>query len=174
MKKQLSIRNAALVTALAAVAATAWAANEYADVQKDVVVAQSETTVITTSETVATPAEPVVVSETVTTTETIIVPDTSIPAPAPVAERSFVQPPLTVEDRRLTEDQRIQALVMDKLASAPNISGKIGVESHASVVTLTGYTVTAAQGQRAGRYAGSVEGVKSVNNEIRARIGGSV
>jgi len=62
---------------------------------------------------------------------------------------------------------------MDKLATAPNISGKIGVESQDAVVTLTGYTATAAQAQRAGRYAGSVEGVRSVQNEIRGRVGGS-
>ena len=48
------------------------------------------------------------------------------------------------------------------------------MESRDAVVTLTGYTVTAGQAHRAGRYAGSVEGVKYVQNEIRARIGGSV
>lgn len=170
MKNQLKLRNAALVAALAAVTATAWATSEYvttttySDLQKDVVVVQSET--------IAAPAEPIVITETLTTTETLIVP--AQPAPAPVVERSVVQPTLTIEDRRLTVDQRIQALVMDKLALAPNISGKIGVESNDAVVTLTGYTVTAAQGQRAGRHAGSIEGVKYVKNEIRARIGGSV
>ena len=167
---KMTLRNATLAAALAAVGATAWATTDYvttsySDLEKDTVVAYNEP--------IATPAEPVVTStETVTTTETVFVPATQ--SPAPVVEQSVVQPSLTIEDRRMTEDQRLQALVMDKLGAATNISGKIGVESNQQVVTLSGYTVTAAQGQRAGRLAGSVEGVKSVNNEIRARIGGSV
>lgn len=169
----LKLRNAALAGALVAVAATAWATTEYVttsypDLEKDVTLAQGEVLVA--------PAEPVVVQETVTTTETVMVPEPANPAPAPVIERSIpqAQPPLTIEDRRLTLDQRIQANVIDVLAQAPNISGKIGVESNNQVVTLTGYTVTAGQATRAARYAGSVEGVKQVQNEIRARIGGSV
>ncbi len=162
MNKQLNLRNAALVAALGAVAATAWATNEYvanvyADVEKEAIVAQGEP--------LAAPAEPVVASE------TVVAP---APVPAPVVEPPVAQPPLTVEDRRLTPDQRIQANVIDVLAQAPNISGKIGVESQDAVVTLTGYTVTAGQAYRAGRHAGGVEGVKSVRNEIRPRIGGSV
>jgi hypothetical protein len=172
---KMTLRNATLAAALAAVGATAWATTDYvttsySDLEKDTVVAYNEP--------IAVPAEPVVTETTVTTTtttETVAAP-AYVPAPAPVVERSVPQPqpPLTIEDRRLTADQRIQALVMDKIAGASNISGKIGVESNQQVVTLTGYTVTAAQGQRAGRLAGSVDGVKSVNNEIRARIGGSV
>ena len=57
---------------------------------------------------------------------------------------------------------------------ADNISGKVGVESHDAVVTLTGYTVTAAQAYRAERTARGIEGVRAVDNRIRARIGGSV
>lgn len=165
---KMTLRNATLAVALAAVGATAYATTDYvttsySDLEKDTVVAYNEP--------IAAPAEPVVTETTVTTTETLVAP---APVYAPVVEQSVAQPPLTIEDRRLTEDQRIQALVMDKLAAAPNISGKIGVESNQQVVTLSGYTVTAAQGQRAGRLAGSVDGVKSVNNELRARIGGSV
>ena len=90
MKSRFNIRNAALVAALAAVAATAWAATEYA-----------EPVVIEQHETLVTPAEPVIVQETVATTETVVVPATA--APAPVIERNA---PITVEDRRLTVDQR--------------------------------------------------------------------
>jgi hyperosmotically inducible periplasmic protein len=162
----MTLRNATLAAALTAVGATAWATTDYvtshSDLESDAVVAYNEP--------IAAPVQPTV-TEPLTANETVYVP---APAPAPVVEQSVAQPTLTIEDRRLTEDQRLQALVMDKLAAAPNISGKIGVESHQQVVTLTGYTVTAAQGQRAGRIAGSVDGVKSVNNEIRARIGGSV
>jgi osmotically-inducible protein OsmY len=84
------------------------------------------------------------------------------------------QPPVIVEERHLTLDERIQSDVMDKLAAAPYISGKIGVESHDATVRLTGYTMTAGQAYRAGRYAGSVVGVKYVHNDIRPRIGGSI
>ena len=55
-----------------------------------------------------------------------------------------------------------------------NLSGKIGVESVDRVVTLSGYTLTSGQAYRAGRDARSVEGVRSVRNEIRPRVGGSV
>jgi hyperosmotically inducible periplasmic protein len=153
------IRNAALAGALAAVAATSWAMNE-----------SNET--ISTYEplgTVAEPAplasEPIAVNESLSPNETVVV---------PVEERSVAQAPITVEERRLSEDERIQAQVMDRLAAAPRLSGKIGVESHDAVVTLTGYTSTAGQAYRAGREAGSVMGVKYVRNEIRPRIGGSV
>lgn len=172
MNKSLKLRNAALVAALAAVTATAWATSEYVSTTTTSYSDLDQDAVVVYNEPAAAPAQPVI-TETLTTNETVIVPAEPAPAAAPVVEHSVV-PPLTIEDRRLTEDQRIQALVMDKLAAAPNISGKIGVESNQQVVTLTGYTVTAAQGQRAGRLAGSVDGVKSVNNELRARIGGSV
>jgi osmotically-inducible protein OsmY len=89
-------------------------------------------------------------------------------------ERSVADAGITVEERRLSEDERIQAAVIDKLASNQRLSGKISVQSNASVVTLSGYTVTAGQAYRAGRDAGSVMGVKYVQNEIRPRIGGSV
>jgi osmotically-inducible protein OsmY len=101
----------------------------------------------------------------VTTSETVAI---------PVEERSVIRAPITVEERRLTEDERIQSAVMDRLASNSRLSGKIGVESRDAVVTLTGYTSTAGQAYRAGREAHGVMGVKYVQNEIRPRIGGSV
>jgi osmotically-inducible protein OsmY len=45
------------------------------------------------------------------------------------------------------------------------------VESHDAVVTLTGYTTTGGQAMRAARAAGSVQGVRYVQNEIRPRVG---
>jgi osmotically-inducible protein OsmY len=97
------------------------------------------------------------------------------PAPAPVARpvaQVPVEPAITIEKPRLTEDQRIQADVMDVLATNPTLSGKIGVVSEDSVVTLTGYTLTSGQAWRAGRDAGRVRGVRHVVNEIRPRVGG--
>ena len=157
----------ALVGALAAVTATAWATHDpmanssyvpsYAPVAVDPALV----------------AEPVVAQESLGPNETVLVPE---PAPAPVViERSTVaQRPLIIEQRRLSRDERIQLQVMDRIASMPNVTGKIGVEAQDAVVKLSGYTLTAGQAYRAGREAGSVAGVKYVQNEIRARVGGSV
>jgi osmotically-inducible protein OsmY len=81
---------------------------------------------------------------------------------------------VTVETRRLSLDERIQGNVMDAIYNMPNISGKIGVESHDAVVTLTGYTMTGGQAWRAARTAGSIQGVRYVQNEIRPRVGASM
>jgi hypothetical protein len=89
---------------------------------------------------------------------------------APVSE-ARPAPAITITEPRLTTDQRIQADVMDLLARNPNLSGKIGVVSEDSVVTLTGWTVTSGQAYRAGRDARGVPGVRHVVNEIRPRIG---
>jgi hypothetical protein len=134
----------------------------------DTVVAPTETVVTTTTTTTIEPVAPV---ESLTTNETVVTTPATPPESAPLL--NVPSTPITIEDRRMTLDERIQSDVMDKLASAPNISGKIGVESKDAVVTLTGYTSTSAQAYRAGRYAGSVEGVKYVQNDVRGRIGGS-
>ncbi len=174
MKIQPKVRNTVLVGALAAVAATAWANHD----------------VITNSTYIPTPyvaveesgaeliSERLAVSESLSPNETVVVADEAVAAsdarPVAVADRSITQPGITVQDRRLSEDERIQSLVMDRLATSRNISGKVGVESHDAVVKLSGYTLTAGQAYRAGREAGSIVGVKHVQNEIRPRIGGSV
>jgi hypothetical protein len=153
-----------LVAVLAAVTATAFAMNE-----------SEETTLKSTS----TPS--VVVAE--DSTVQSLSPNEQIvasPAPGasekavPVVERSVAQPPVTVETRRLSLDERIQGDVMDAIYNMPNISGKIGVESHDAVVTLTGYTMTGGQAWRAARTAGSIQGVRYVQNEIRPRVGATM
>lgn len=98
-------------------------------------------------------------------------PRVEAPAAAPVAQLP-TEPAITIEKPRLTADQRIQADVMEMLASNPTLSGKIGVVSQDRVVTLTGYTLTSGQAWRAGRDAGRIEGVRHVVNEIRPRVGG--
>ena len=137
------LRSAALVGALAAVAATAWA------------------------------SQPVAVADTLAPNESVV---TEAPAPhlAPIVDRSVMQPRITVEQRRLTRDQRIQSDVMDKLGEAGTISGKIGVQTRDATVTLVGYTSTSGQADRAGRAARGVMGVRYVDNQIRPRVGGSV
>jgi len=143
----------------------AFAMNEYVSAHSDAVIAPTETVVTTTT------IEPAVPAESLTTNETVVTTTTAAPETSPQLNVPSV--PITIEDRRMSMDERIQSEVMDKLAASPNISGKIGVESKDAVVTLTGYTTTSGQAYRAGRYAGSVEGVKYVQNDIRARIGGS-
>lgn len=148
-------RSAALVGALAAVTATAWATGE----------AVSNSTYV--------PAPAVAVTESLAPNEAVVTVDES--TSAPVVERGTIaQPAITVEQRRLSEDERIQAVVMDKLANNPRLSGKIGVESRDSVVRLTGYTRTVGQAWHAEREARGVVGVKYVQNEIRPRVGGSI
>jgi hyperosmotically inducible periplasmic protein len=97
-------------------------------------------------------------------------------APAPIIERAYAEapPPIIVEERRLTEDERIQHVVMDRLAQNPYLDGKIGVESRDSIVRLSGWTRTVGQARRAESEARSVLGVRWVENEIRPRVGGSV
>ena len=164
MRNPTRIRRAAWVAALAAVTATAFAMNESEE---------------TTLKSISTPS--VVVAE--DTTVQSLSPNEEIvaaPAPAasekavPVVERSVAQPPVTVETRRLSLDERIQGDVMDAIYNMPNISGKIGVESHDAVVTLTGYTMTGGQAWRAARTAGSIQGVRYVQNEIRPRVGATM
>jgi hyperosmotically inducible periplasmic protein len=162
MKNPLNARSAAWVAALAAVAATAWAASDtyYSS-------SPASTTAVTTTSGLAP-------GETVVTHETVIADEPVAPAPAPatrpvVIEQSVQQPPITIEQRRLTLDERIQADVMDALLHA-KITGHIGVESRDAAVTLTGWTATAGQARRAEMYA-HVSGVTYVDNQIRPRVG---
>jgi hypothetical protein len=155
------VRNVALVGALAAVAATAWAASDaYYPASTSIAI-----------ETPAAAPSGVVPAEESLSPNEAIVPDAQA---APVVDRSVAQPSINVEARRLTLDERIQSQVMDKLASNERLGGKIGVESHDAVVRLTGYTRTVGQAWRAESDARSVIGVRYVQNEIRPRVGGSV
>jgi hypothetical protein len=173
MNKPSNIRNVALVAALAAVAATAWAMNESLDLRST---APATTVASTTSmgATQAAPAQAPVepAKETVAPAAPSAAP--SAPRPTPVADESVSQSRITIEHRRLSRDELIQTDVMDTLMRAPNLTGKIGVESHDAVVTLSGWTHTAGQAFRAGQYARGVTGVKYVQNDIRPRIGGSI
>ena len=174
MKKRFNAR-VGLVAALAAVTATAWATTETLKIAPSTTI---PTVVIEEHEIKA--AEPLRTEDTLAPDEAVITNDAAAPAAAPervapVVERpAIAEPPIVIEQKAMTLDERIQTQVMDRIAGTANISGKIGVESHDAVVTLTGYTVTAAQAQRVERTARSVDGVRSVDNRIRARIGGSV
>jgi osmotically-inducible protein OsmY len=77
---------------------------------------------------------------------------------------------ITVTEQRLI-DQRIQSDVMGVLASDPELSGRVVVETADQVVTMSGFLSTQGQIRRAGRDASQVKGVRSVVNEIRTRVG---
>src|SRR5262249_33995961 len=152
-----------------AAASTAWALNESQEIAAG---APPQATPLA--------AQPDTTAKGLASNEAIVQSSESMPvqptaaAPAPVVERAAPQPPVTLETRRLTLDERIQADVIDAVYKVPNIAGKIGVESHDSVVTLTGYTTTGGMAWRAARAAGSVEGVRYVQNEIRPRVGPTI
>ena len=166
MRFQPKARNAVLVAALAAVAATAWATND---------MTYHSTYVPAYTVAVEEPApEAVVVNESLAPNENVVIAAEEPAAPVVIERSTAYQPAITIEQRRLSNDERIQAQVMDRLAGIQNISGKIGVESNDAVVRLTGYTATNGQAYRAGREASSVMGVRYVQNEIRPRVGGSV
>ncbi|HEX4780349.1 MAG TPA: BON domain-containing protein [Usitatibacter sp.] len=168
-----NVRSTLLVAALAAVGATAWATDDTLSSSSSIPSnsALDQPSVAATNDAVA-PGSSVAVNDSLAPNEGVIPAES--PA-TPVVDRNVeAQPPVTVEQRRLSNDERIQSQVMDRIAGARNISGKIGVESYNAVVTLTGYTTTTAQADRASRYAGGVMGVKYVQNEIRSRMGGSI
>jgi osmotically-inducible protein OsmY len=78
---------------------------------------------------------------------------------------------ITVTEQRYNLDKRIQADVMSVLANNPELSGKVGVESHDQVVNLSGYLATPGQVWRAARDASQVRDVRYVVNEIRPLVG---
>ena len=169
------LRTPLLAAALAATAASAWAAYNSSLVPAPAKPVIDEAAV----EAKPLPTEPPVIAneqglapnEQVVTTEAAPV-ATKDPQPAPAAEPPRPEPAITIERQRLTLDQRIQADVMDVLARTPYLSGRIGVVSEGAVVTLTGYTTTSGMAWRAGRDARGVPGVRHVVNEIRPRVGG--
>ena len=107
-------------------------------------------------------------------------PPASKPKPAParkdkslnVAERADKpRQRIEVEGRRLSPDERIQRAAMNAIARVPYITGQIGVEAKDKVVRLSGWTLTPGQALRAEKTVARLEGVRSVVNEIRPRMG---
>jgi len=165
MNKRFKLRMSVLACALAA---TAVFAGTYAVTHEPIPSNSAlDAPAITANETVvAMPDDTVPASE-----ESRIVETAIVPAPRAVKPLDSPEPSITVTEQRLTIDERIQAQVLEVLANNPTLTGKIGVESKDQVVTLNGYTNTAGQARRAGRDAGSVDGVRYVVNEIRPRVG---
>ena len=91
------------------------------------------------------------------------------PDPLPVVKYSPAEE-IIVTAPRMTEDQAITNDVVDRIASDGRISGRVGVETYNSQVTLTGRVRSPVQAERAGSIARSTPGVRDVNNELRSRM----
>ena len=180
MKIRPDLRMTLLAAALAASAATAYAAYSSslvpaftADTPPPSTQAQATATPapVVTNEMGLAPNETVVIEQVERPARPAPVVEKSRPAPTPVAEIAQTEDSITITKPRLTEDQRIHAEVMEVLAANPRLTGRIGVESHDSVVHLSGYVATPGQVGLAERDARSVRGVRAVQNEIQSRIG---
>lgn len=83
-------------------------------------------------------------------------------------------PSITVEEsRRSVTDSRIQADVIQRLEKMENVQGFVAVHTRDSIVRLDGQVSTAGQVHRVGRETRAVDGVRDVENQIRARYGPS-
>ena len=156
-----------------AAATTAVFAGSYTALESPPPATAEGATAVTTNETVITEIQPMTVTETTIAAPEPVPAPALVPAPvvAPASPIAASEPAITVTEQRLTEDERIQVQVMDRLAANPTLSGKVGVETRDQVVNLSGYLMTNGQVMRAGREAGSVVGVRYVVNEIRPRVG---
>ena len=97
---------------------------------------------------------------------------TSVYDESPSTVTTYVEPDIVVTAPRASEDQLITYDVMDRIATDPHIQGRVGVETYRNNVTLTGRVTSPVQVERAERDAKSVDGVRDVNNLLRARVGG--
>ena len=124
----------------AALATTAVFAGTYATLEESTLTTAQRAPVATESDAiVAAPQEAVPASEPVNVAESAPTPSSeSAPVAAPMESTPTSEPPITVTEQRLTEDQRIQGDVMDKLAHNDTLSGKVGVESMDRIVRLSG------------------------------------
>jgi BON domain-containing protein len=154
------LRMPLLAAALAASVASAWATYEL----KNATYVPALTTEAPPAGANTEPATAVSHELALDPNETIVTVDEAAPKPR-------TEPRITITEPRLTADERIQAEVMELLASNPGLSGKIGVESFDSVVRLSGWTMTSGQKLRAERQALGVRGVRYVVNEIRPKVG---
>jgi hyperosmotically inducible periplasmic protein len=172
MNQQSKLRVYVLGTALAATGVFAGTYSALDEPAATPLVIENET-VVTVPDATVTTIEPM------RSAEPGIIAPTAEPAPvaepariaAPARPAPALEPPITITGQRVPVDMRIQAEVMDVLASNDTYTGKVGVESKDRIVTLTGYLMTQGQVWRAARDAGRVQDVRYVVNEIRPRVG---
>src|SRR6478672_4626315 len=123
MKMNPKVRSAVLVSALAAVAATAWATSDY----RPALVPAYDTR---TTEEAMPPAHPVRAEQALVPGEAVVSAEEAAPEATPlrtetrtyVQRESIAQPPIAVETQRLSDDERIQLAVMDVLAANQHLS----------------------------------------------------
>lgn len=123
--------------------------------------------------------EPIVTSSTTYYAEPVAAEPVIVATPAPVTYYAspvttvaYTEPPIVVTTPRLTEDQAITEQVIDKIASDESIRGRVGVDTYMNKVTLSGRVATPWQAEKAQRHAQYTQGVREVDNQLRARIGG--
>ena len=75
-----------------------------------------------------------------------------------------------VPSSSLTQDEFIKGEVIDRIAGDQRLSGQIGVETQENVVTLTGRVLDPDQAEWAAQDARGVDGVKDVDNLVRATL----
>src|SRR4051812_23720777 len=108
MNNPKKVRSVVLLAALAAITATAWATSETLSTTPETpVVATTERPVWTELEQPAAASEPVAVTDTLLPNEAVVAEGEAAPAIAPAPQRSIAQAPITVEERRLSIDERI-------------------------------------------------------------------
>jgi osmotically-inducible protein OsmY len=83
----------------------------------------------------------------------------------------YVGPATVVTGNRSPEDRAITAAVIDRIAADPLISGRVGVDTQRSVVTLSGRVATVVQADRAAWHAMRTAGVREVDNQLRSHPG---
>ena len=83
----------------------------------------------------------------------------------------YTEPPIIVTSP-MSQDQAITNEVVDRIASDPTIHGRVGVDTYMDKVTLSGRVGTPWQAEKAQTHAQNTPGVREVDNQIRARIGG--
>lgn len=91
---------------------------------------------------------------------------------SPSLNEVYYQSPdaILVEAPPLSGDQAITHDVVDRIASNPKISGRVGVETYDGNAELTGRVTNPRQAELAERDARSVDGVRDVRNELRTRL----
>ena len=92
-------------------------------------------------------------------------------AQSDAASPQYVGPATVVTGSRSAEDQAITVAVIGRIAGDPLISGRVGVDTQRSVVTLSGRVATPVQADRAVRHAMQTTGVREVDNQLRSHPG---
>jgi len=106
-------------------------------------------------------------------TQYYYVPETNTYYYVPATTEVYAEGPIVVYGDSVTTDRAITDDVGLAIASDPRISGNIGVDTFNRDVTLTGRVTTPVQRDWADQDTKAVDGVNSVDNQLRTRVGES-